>query len=381
MVPSKTGGSAVKVLHVLPSVEQDRGGPARSVTQLVAALKNAGIDARIAARGAPDVALRHFPIPGEIPDGASFKALAAAIASSDVVEIHSMWNGTVSSAAALCRHYRVPYILTPRGMLDPICLQKRRVGKVIYGRSFDRRTVTGAAGFHFLSHDELERAILPPAAAHGRRIVSPNGVAPPPALRGGYLRRVLPPIGNRRVLLHLGRIDAIKGIDLQISALAKIPESQRPVLVLVGPEFGQGDALRRHADRLGVSDWVVWGAPQYGPERYELLAEADLVALTSVYDCNPVAIAEALSVGAAVVATTGCGLDALGREGIVCVVPRTSSAYAGAVQRLLADDKTRQALRGAGREYAQDLSWSKVAEPLIELYERVVHSSTLALAQ
>src|SRR5262249_55884366 len=116
--PDSSPPDRVKVLHVAPSVDPSRGGPARSIPALTAALRDAGVDARLAAagvRGDGNYALSHWPVRGEIPDARSRATLDDAISAADLVEIHSLWNGTTSMTAAICRRRQVPYLLTPRG--------------------------------------------------------------------------------------------------------------------------------------------------------------------------------------------------------------------------------------------------------------------------
>ncbi len=365
----------MRILHVVPSVAPDRGGPSRSVRQLVDVLRKRGLDVRLAAAGASDVdvPLAHLSCRGEIPDRASRRRLAEAIGQSQVVEIHSFWNGTVSIAAAMARRSGVPYVLTPRGMLDPACLASRGWTKALYRAAIDRRTIGGARGFHFLSEEERDRAALGTAGRRTPAVVAPNG-APEVGLApaGPSLRTRWPGVGDRPVLLAFGRIDPIKGLDLAIRALARIAPAGRPALLLVGPDYGAGPSLRELARREGVEASVVWGEPVFGEERFRLLAEADLVVLVSRYDCNPVVATEAFAAGGAVLATEGCGLAACARAGAAAVVPRTPEAFAAEVARLLAHPACRADLRRGGRAYAADrLAWDRAVEPLVELYRRL----------
>ena len=123
------------LLHVIPSIAPDHGGPSRSVPLLVQALRDQGLNVTLAAGGSSDannVSLEHRKIPGEILTDAAKKKLSKAISEANLVEIHSLWNGTSSWTAAACRHVGVPYVLTPRGMLDPLCVANHVVSKWVY---------------------------------------------------------------------------------------------------------------------------------------------------------------------------------------------------------------------------------------------------------
>lgn len=366
----------MRVLHVIPNIAPDHGGPSRSVPLLVEALRNKGIEVRLAAAGTNgerNVSLDHLPVPGEVLTIDSKRRLAEAISQSDLVEIHSLWNGTSSLAAASCRRSGVPYVLTPRGMLDPACVSNHSVSKWFYRRLVDRPNLANAGGFHFLTKDERDRAVVGRSLSESQVAVSPNGASEPPAnVPVDVLRKRFPQLNGKRVVLHLGRLDPIKGIDFQIRALALIPEEERPTLLLLGPDFGDESRLRKATQKHRVEQWVVFGGPVYGDERFALLQEADLVLLTSLYDCNPVVATETFMMGGAMLATEGCGLNDLGGRGAVEVVPYELDKFAGALRSLLADPNRLQSLRAGAKEYSRSLAWTNVIAPLVELYERIV---------
>ncbi|MGH9929249.1 MAG: glycosyltransferase, partial [Pyrinomonadaceae bacterium] len=348
---------------------------------LVNALRAEGVNVTLAASGAvgdEELTLNHLPMPGEILTTQCKRKLNGAIGESDLVEIHSLWNGTSSWAAAACRRAGKPYVLTPRGMLDPLCVANRSVSKRIYRIIVDGVNITKASGFHFLSDEERERALIGRDVPSERIAISPNGVLKPPEnLPRTFLTARYPELRGKRVLLHLGRLDPIKRIDFQISALARIPAEERPSLLLIGPDYGEEQRLRLIARRENIEAWVTFGGSVFGDERFALLSEADLVVLTSLYDCNPVVATEALAVGGAVLATEGCGLGVSAQHGAVIVVPPTVEAFADAVRGLLADKTATDALRKRAREHAEaHLGWHHVVRPLIKLYENVVVQPT-----
>jgi glycosyltransferase involved in cell wall biosynthesis len=246
--------------------------------------------------------------------------------------------------------------------------------KRLYKWLAEAKTLRGATAFHFLSEEERERGVVGRVLKEDEVVVSPNV---PPELPSVAIHDVLAgqfgDLSSRRVVLHLGRLHPIKGIDLQIRALALIPEAERPMLLLVGPDCGALRELRQLARRERVEEWVLAGSEVYGQERFGLLAEADLVLLTSVYDCNPVVAVEAMAVGGAVLATEGCGLSAAAQFGAAVVVRRCSQEVAVTIRRLLAAGDRLAQLRQRARQYVEvELNPERVVEPLLNLYERIV---------
>ena len=365
----------MRVLHVIPSIAPTVGGPSRSVPRLVETLREQGIDALLAAGGTNDcdLPLDHLRFPGEVLSRGSKQKLAKAIESADVVEIHSLWNGTSSIAASLCQRRGIPYILTPRGMLDPKCLSNHSLLKNLYRFLVVEANIRNASGFHFLSEEERDRARLGREIPTWRIAVSPNGAIKAPEVPTGVLRKLFPQVNGRKVMLHLGRLDRIKRIEIQIRALAKIPADSRPTLLLVGPDYGDAHRLRRIVHEQHLESFVVFGGSVFGIERFGLLAEADLVLLTSIYDCNPVVATEALMMGGAVLATEGCGLSTVAEAGAVKVVLNSLDDFAAAARSLLVDHEAISNLRRQAKEYAHTtLAWKNVVHSLVQLYERLI---------
>lgn len=370
----------MRVLHIVPNIDPKQGGPARSVVALVQALRKVeGLQVELAAAGPME--LVDIPLTirtrWSLPSGAAKKKLCEAIARTDVVQLHSFWNGVISYAAKTCCRLKVPYIHTPRGMLDPFCLRTRSWLKKLSAWFGEEKNIAGAAGFHLLSQEE-EQGMLSarPYLQNRDRVIAPNGLGQvPEQITEGLLVQRFPETKGRQTLLFLGRLDEIKGLELPLQSLAMIPADKRPMVLLIGPDFGVQESLQQQAATLGVAPWVIFAGPIYGDDRFSLLAQADVIGLTSHYDCNPVTATEAFAVGGVVLATEGSGLRHAVQQAAAVVVSRTVDAFAEALQDLLADEPRRSMLRRSARLYAnRHLRWDRLIEPLVQMYQRIYRS-------
>jgi glycosyltransferase involved in cell wall biosynthesis len=110
----------------------------------------------------------------------------------------------------------------------------------------------------------------------------------------------------RPVLLFLGRLVPIKGVDVLLDALPGLGETWQVVIAGAGPSEGD---LRRRAQRLGVS--IDWAGEVHGAARDALLGRADVVVIPSKPDGGreegmPRVALEALAAGAQLV-VSDCG--------------------------------------------------------------------------
>lgn len=222
-----------------------------------------------------------------------------------------------------------------------------------------------------VSHDRLKT--LHPGVDH--RVFRP--------LDRSDARRRLDLSDDEAVMLYVGRIQPLKGIDLAISALEElVPVLDRRVrLVVAGGASGRnGDRevarLRAFADELGVLDNVVFAGPQPHDRLPLFYSAADVVTVCSYSESFGFAALEAHACGAPVVGTAVGGLSHVvrdGRSGFL-VETRDPSIFAARLKTLLSDDDLRRAFAAEAGASAAAFSWERTAEAFLELYECLVRT-------
>jgi len=106
-----------------------------------------------------------------------------------------------------------------------------------------------------------------------------------------------------------------------------------------------------------------------------LLAAADVFALPSVWEGQPLILQEALRAGVPVVATQVGGTPALaGEDAAVLVPPGDAAQFAAAVRAILGDPALAARLRKAALERARDLpDEDEAVTAALAEYGRVLH--------
>jgi glycosyltransferase involved in cell wall biosynthesis len=300
--------------------------------------------------------------------------LREAISTADLVHIHSIWNGTVTVAAAISRVTGRPWIISPRGMLDPDNLARRRWLKRLYYAGAERRTLAGAAGWHFLSESERERCAWVPGLSARPYAIAPNGIDVE-GIAESIRRSDANPLGDGAVhLAFLGRLHPIKGLDLQVEVLKQlVARGIDARLTLIGPDAGTEGPVRAAAEQLGVGDRVQFTGPIYGEGRFRRLRDADAVLLTSHYEANSNTVNETLASGGVLIAAETCGVDAPAQAGALVQVPRAAESVTNAVVDLLADPDRAAHIRGRAQAYARaTLDWNPISRAVRDLYRTVL---------
>jgi glycosyltransferase involved in cell wall biosynthesis len=283
----------------------------------------------------------------------------------DLIHLHSVFLWPTFAAARQASAARVPYLISPRGMLVPeLIRRKSRLTKLAWIQLVERRTFRQAAGVHFTSLIEQQEA-----AATGlplpRSFVVPNGIELPSLLSS---RR------DPHTLLFLGRINWKKGIDRLIDALPRVPDAE---LIIAGnDEEGLTPKLMAQAARSGVASRVDFRGPVSGAEKENLLRSCTAMVLPSYSENFGNSVVEAMAAGMPVILTPEVGLAPdVAAFGAGVVTSGDPDQLAAAIDQILGDPHRRTAMGLRGRALAeQRFTWGRVAAEMEEAYRCSIES-------
>lgn len=398
----------MRLLHVVPTYlpAVRYGGPIQTVHALCRALAGLGHDVQVLTTnvdgpydsdvplGTPvdldGVKVTYFPsrllrrLYWSPPLGRALDAALAAGADVagggfDLVHVHAIYLWPNWKAARTARARRVPYVLSPRGMLVPeLIRRKNRLIKTAWIELIERTNLEAAAAIHTTS--EIETKHL---AGFGWKLprveTIPHGVddppaRPPPGSAGARLSDdVARAIAAGPMVLALGRISWEKGLDRLIAALPLVPGAR--VVIAGGDADGQAGHLAREAERLGVASRVTILARHVaGEDKEALFAAARAFAMTSLSENFGLAAFEAMRRGLPVLATPDVGMSEIVREvGAGLVVDPAPPSLGAALGKLLADEAAARAMGEKGRQRViAHYGWSAVARRMEALYRAVL---------
>jgi glycosyltransferase involved in cell wall biosynthesis len=191
-------------------------------------------------------------------------------------------------------------------------------------------------------------------------VVTPNGVDP-----------IFAPIGARAngapYALFVGALQPRKDPLAALEALALVPDDLR--LVLVGPDKGSGDEVRRTATRLGLNGRVKFAGHVEKSRLAELYRGATCLVFPSRYEGFGLPVVEAMASGTPVVAAAGGSVPEVAGDAAVLVEPGNAVALAGGIERALVD---RERLVRAGLERAKQYRWAETARRTVAVYRELV---------
>ncbi len=187
-------------------------------------------------------------------------------------------------------------------------------------------------------------------------------------------------VGDEPLILFVGRIQALKGIDVAIDMLNHIPTAVAagngpPVLMIVGGPSGSDgprelEQLHAQAQAAGVADRVRFVPAQPHDELVRYYRAADVLVMPSRSESFGLVAAEAQASGLPVVASRVGGLPYVIDSSVsgLLVNSQNPESFAASTTAILDHNGFRRHLARGAAEFATRFSWAATADRLTDLY-------------
>jgi glycosyltransferase involved in cell wall biosynthesis len=275
----------------------------------------------------------------------------------NLVIVSEVWSVMIQRAMLTLRTLGVPYIIQPRGSLDPYDLRKKAFLKQILGRLVVRKNLEAARCILTASSAENDR--LQTFGGKVTRKTLPHPVRANPVGDGSRLRDKLGLPKETLLFLFLSRIDPKKRVDLLIEAFHRAAGQLPPCKLLIA---GDGHAplllqLKEQAKALSCAENILFLGFQGGKDKDDLLAAADIFVLPSDFENFGIAVVEALHAGLPVVLSRGVQLwQGIEAAGAGLVFPEKVEELAEILILVGNDPHLRETLSNAALTYAAGFS-------------------------
>ncbi len=392
----------MKILHIIPSVAQVRGGPSQAVLEMVKALRECDIDAEIATTNDNGSALLNVPLNQKVnyeevpvwffprfsPKIDSLREFAFSlqltnwlwqnIAKYDILHVHAIFSYASTAAMAIARIQRIPYIAEPHGLLCQWSLQQSAQKKKNYLSLIERANLNQSLSLRFSSLQEQQEASKVKLTSPG--FILPHGLSIPNTTPNArkQLRELLQVPADRPVILFMSRLHPKKGLDYLIPALGKLSHQQFS-FVLAGsgtPEYDKeiGNLLITAGirDRTYIAGFVT------DESKDILLQGADLFALTSYSENFGIAVLEAMAVGLPVILTPGVALASMVKEEQLGYVAELNvEEIAATIEYALNHQwQTKQMGDRACQLILDNYCWHHIGSKLSQIYSNILKQSS-----
>ena len=187
-------------------------------------------------------------------------------------------------------------------------------------------------------------------------------------------------LNGEKVLLYVGRIEPLKGLELLLHTAAQLQTFEQIRVLVVGGGAGRDqeiDRLREMAKSLNVDevfDFIGRVDQQDLPLYYNA---ADVCVVPSFYESFGLAALESIACGTPLVATRAGGLSTIiqhGRTGYLKAW-RCPEAFASSLEMIISSRNLQHSMGLAARRRAEGLSWDNVAGQIAGVYDSLITES------
>ena len=287
----------------------------------------------------------------------------------DIIHMHNYRSYQNNVVYRFARKFDVPYILQAHGSILPFFAKKRL--KRVYDWVWGYKLLKYASQLIALTNTELQQYQKMGVPKEKIEIV-PNGInlseyenLP----ERGKFRKKYGINDDEKILLFLGRIHQIKGIDLLINVFADLTKKLDDLrLVIVGPDDGYLATVKKQIDNLNIGNKVLVTGPLYEPDKLEAYVDADVYVLPSRYETFPVSVLEACACGTSVIVTDRCGIaDSVDKIGYV--VEYDKSQLTDTILDLFGSGELRAGLGKKGKKLVKgEFNWDKIVKKFEDVY-------------
>lgn len=292
----------------------------------------------------------------------------------DIIHLHNYrtFQNVVAHHYAL--KHSIPYILQAHGSL-PRIISKQGL-KQIYDNLWGYKLLKDATKVIATTKTEAEQYKM--VGVSGDRIeIAPNGIDLAEFSNlpeRGRFKRKYGLSSDQRIILYLGRIHQIKGLDFLVRAFAGMSEDLgNTKLVIAGYDNGYLLFLKRLVADLEIGGSVLFAGALFGQDKLEAYVDAEIYVLPSIYEMFAITILEAFACGTPVIVTDTCALaDVINNEAGL-VVPHRVLELRLALQELLENEKVRLQFGEKGKLLVREkFNWQTIAGQVESIYREVL---------
>lgn len=293
----------------------------------------------------------------------------------DIVHIHGYRSYPEILICKYSKMYGVPYILQTHGCLCD--LFKKKLLKKGYDFLFGYKNLNNSSKVVVLNNTEKKQHIK---VGINEKLIKtiPNGINTDEydnLPKKNEFKKKYGIKNNEKVILYLGRIDKVKGIDFLIRAFFRISKIYNDVkLVIIGPDWGFLPNLKFQVTELELNEKVLFIGPLYGKDKLKAYVDSDVYVLPSIYEIFPLTVLEACACEVPVIVTNKCGIaDTIKNNKLGYVVRTEEHQLVSAINTFLNDEKLRRKVGERNRKLVKkSFSWDHVTKKFEELYISVV---------
>ena len=302
----------------------------------------------------------------------------------DVIHIHDVRCLQCAIAAYHAGLFNIPIVFQPHGSFKSSSPsgRLRKLSRIFIDKLYAEKVFKKVSKMVALSYMEAEQ-YKAMGVPEEKIAIIPNGIdlseyANLPAKRS--FRKKFSVDDDKKIILYLGRIHKIKGLDILVRAYVYVVNKlgvNNVLLVIAGADDGYLGELEELLGQLRIADNVLLTGPLYGKDKLEAYVDADVFILPSRYETFPNVVLEAYACSKPVIASNVYGLRDLVIDGVTGFLVEQGNVkqMAHSILSLIGDDGRAEEMGLKGKQFVKEnFTIEEVVHRIENLYREVVSS-------
>lgn len=181
-------------------------------------------------------------------------------------------------------------------------------------------------------------------------------------------------------IVWVGKFDYRKQLGLTLEIIAKIKNSKKIKLHIIGSGNKEEEKKYRiEAERLGLTDTIIWHGKIPNTEVQKIMRESDLFLFTSIMEGTPHVVLESIQNALPVICFDACGQSGIINSDIGIKIKLTNKEnaiieFSEAITSLYNNREILYKMSINCQQRQKEISWEEKAKTMIELYNKAIHN-------
>jgi len=193
------------------------------------------------------------------------------------------------------------------------------------------------------------------------------------------IRRELDMPLNKTILITVGRLYPVKGVEYLIKSINLLKETNNNFKLLIIGDGAERNNLEKLSEELNNKDYIEFRGKIPNEEIPLYLRASDIFILPSLSEGFPNALLEAMASGLPVVATKIRGLNEIVEDGVngFLVNPRSPEEIANKINHIIHNNVLSERFSQNNKIKAKKYEWEIIIKKLNDIYERSLNEENL----
>ena len=302
----------------------------------------------------------------------SIRYLKKTITNFDIIHIHEHRHSLAIATHRYAKKNNIPYVLQAHGSVLPF-FQKEKL-KDIFDKVWGFDILHDASKVFALSEIEKEQ-YLKMGISDDKIEIVPLGInldeynnLP----EKGRFKSKYQINKKDKLILFLGRIHEIKGLDLLINSFNKI-ENENVKLSIVGGDYGFKEELVKQIDKFNLEDKILFPGVLTGSDKIEALVDCDVFIMPSRYESFTTSGLEAMACKKPLILTKNNHIHTWVKDNTGLVCEFDENELANSIETLLNNDNLCSQFGNTGRELIENkYNWDNIEKQIESIYKKCI---------